>query len=167
MEELDANISVLQKTKIQLTNQLEEAKRMCDEESKERQSLMGRFRTLEHEFDGTSAVYEEEKIAKEDLARLCQKAENDAHFWRLKYEQDGIAKIEELEHTKLKLQARLAECESTVDNLSNKLDSLEKSKIKLATEIEELGGHVDAASAKANQMEKKIKQFDKIIGDWK
>ena len=52
LEEFDANISVLQKNKIQLTNQLEEAKRLCDEESKERQSLMGRFRTLEHEFDG-------------------------------------------------------------------------------------------------------------------
>ena len=87
---------------------------------------MGRFRTLEHEFDGTSAVFEEEKIAKEDLFRLCQKAEADANFWRLKFEQDGIAKIEELEHTKLKLQARLAECENTVDNLSTKLDSLEK-----------------------------------------
>ena len=85
---------------------------------------------------GTSVVYEEEKIAKEDLARLCQKAENDANFWRLKYEQDGVAKIEDLEHTKLKLQARLAECESTVDNLSTKLDNLEKSKVKLQTEIE-------------------------------
>ena len=55
LEEFDANISALQKTKIQLTNQLEEAKRLCDEESKERQSLMGRFRTLEHEFDGKYA----------------------------------------------------------------------------------------------------------------
>ena len=70
------------------------------------------------------------------MARLCQKAENDANFWRLKYEQDGVAKIEDLEHTKLKLQARLAECESTVDNLSTKLDNLEKSKVKLQTEIE-------------------------------
>ena len=51
-------------------------------------------------------MYEEEKIAREDLARLCHKAENDANFWRLKYEQDGVAKIEELEYTKLKLQAR-------------------------------------------------------------
>ena len=155
LEELENNISMMQKTKIQLTNQLEEAKRLCDEESKERQSLMGRFRTLEHEFDGTSVVYEEEKVAKEDLARQCQKAEQDALFWRLKFEQDGIAKIEELEHTKLKLQARLAECESTVENVGSKLDNLEKSKAKLQAEIEDLGAHVDAASTKANQMEKR------------
>ena len=57
LEEFDANISALQKTKIQLTSQLEEAKRLCDEESKERQSLMGRFRTLEHEFDGNYTLF--------------------------------------------------------------------------------------------------------------
>ena len=44
LEELDVTISMLQKTKIQLTNTLEEAKRLCDDESKERQSLMGRYR---------------------------------------------------------------------------------------------------------------------------
>merc|ERR1712226_68513 len=100
---------------------------------------MGRYRTLEHEYDGTDAVYEEEKVAKDDLARLCKKAEEDANFWRLKYEQDGIAKIEELEHTKLKLQARLAECESTVENVGSKLENLEKSKAKLQADIEDLG----------------------------
>ena len=94
LEELESNISMMQKTKIQLNNQLEEAKRLCDEESKERQSLMGRFRTLEHEFDGTSVVYEEEKVAKDDLARLCSKAEQDALFWRLKFEQDGIGNVQ-------------------------------------------------------------------------
>merc|ERR1712038_399145 len=41
------------------------------------------------------------------------------------------------------------------------------SKAKLQSDIEEVGAHVDAAAAKANQMEKRIKQFDKIIGDWK
>ena len=64
----------------------------------------------------------------------------------------------------MKLQARLAECESTVDNLGTKLDNLEKSKAKLQSEIEDVSVHVEAAAAKANQMEKRIKQFDKIIG---
>ena len=72
-----------------------------------------------------------------------------------------------MEHTKLKLQARLAECESTVENVGSKLENLEKSKAKLQADIEDLGAYVDAASTKANQMEKRIKQFDRIIGDWK
>jgi hypothetical protein len=54
------------------------------QESKERQSLLGRYRTLEHEYDGTNAVYEEELAAKDHLARQCQKAEAEANLWRLK-----------------------------------------------------------------------------------
>ena len=39
-------------------------------------------------------VNEEEKVAKDDLARLCSKAEQDALFWRLKFEQDGIGNVQ-------------------------------------------------------------------------
>ena len=81
---LAGNISNMNKMKIQLTNQLEDAKRQCDDEAKERQSLLGRYRNLEHEFDGTNVVYEEEVGAKQDAARQCQKAEDDANHWRRK-----------------------------------------------------------------------------------
>ena len=60
-----------------------------------------------------------------------QKAEEETNLWRLKYERDGVARIEELENAKMKLQARLAECEGTVDNLNTKLVMLEKSKAQL------------------------------------
>ena len=43
-----------------LTPQLEDAKRLCDDETKERQSLLGRFRNLEHEYDGMNVILEEE-----------------------------------------------------------------------------------------------------------
>ena len=43
------------------------------------------------------------------------------NHWRAKYEQEAVARIEELEATKLKLQARLAESESTMENLNGKL----------------------------------------------
>ena len=93
LEELDSNISMLQKVKIQLSNQLEDAKRACEEESKERQSLMGRYRTLEHEYDGTNAVYEEEMAAKDHLERQCQKAEAEANLWRLKVSPSGVQAV--------------------------------------------------------------------------
>ena len=83
------------------------------------------------------------------------------------YERDGIGKIEDLENTKLKLQARLAECQCTVENVNGKLIQLEKSKQKLQQDIDEVGGHVDHAAIHYNQMEKKIRQFDRIIGEWK
>ena len=74
----------MNKMKIQLTNQLDDAKRLCDDEAKERQSLLGRYRNLEHEYDGTNVVYEEELNSKQDAARQCQKAEDEANHWRRK-----------------------------------------------------------------------------------
>ncbi len=44
LEELLGNASMLQKVKIQLSTQLDDVKRMADDEAKERQSLMGRYR---------------------------------------------------------------------------------------------------------------------------
>ena len=55
----------------------------------------------------------------------------------------------------MKLQARLAECEGTVENLNSKLIQLEKHKQKLQQDIEEVGAHVDQANIQHNMMEKK------------
>merc|ERR1712142_1012712 len=51
LQELENSANMLTKLRIQLAAQLDEAKRMCDDEAKERQSLMGRYRNLEHELD--------------------------------------------------------------------------------------------------------------------
>jgi chromosome segregation ATPase len=94
--EIDQNVSLMQKLRHQLNNELEEVKKVCDDEAKERQSLMGRFRNLEHEYDGLSTVLEEELTSKENLTRQCQRAEAEANNWRLKFEKEGVSKIEEL-----------------------------------------------------------------------
>ena len=167
LDDVDSNLSMLHKIRHQLNNELEQVKKMYDEESKERQSTLGRFRNLKHEFDGLAAVYEEEVTAKENFHRQCQKAEEETNLWRLKYEKDGIAKIEELENTKMKLQARLAECEGTVENLNTKLVQLEKSKNQLQENIEDITAKVDQANIINIQMDKKLKQFDKVVHDWK
>ena len=52
--------------------------------AQERQSLLGRYRNLEHDYDGMNALCEEEMQAKDDLARQCGKAEGDANLWRMK-----------------------------------------------------------------------------------
>merc|ERR1719295_1244268 len=113
LEDLLNNVSMLQKVKINLSSQLDDAKRMCEDEVKERQSLLGRFRTLEHEYDGVKEHFDDEMQQKEEAARTLQKLMADANIWRHKYETDAMGKIEELEMTKLKLQARLAESEGT------------------------------------------------------
>merc|ERR1712025_214083 len=86
---------------------------------------------------------------------------------RCKYEQDAVAKAEDLEMSKMKLQARLTEAESSVDNLNMKLAQVEKAKSKLHAEIEEMTVTLDQAQILNNSMEKKAKHFDKLVGEWK
>ena len=49
LQEMDNSANMLTKVKVQLMGQLDEARRVADDESKERQSLLGRLKNLEHE----------------------------------------------------------------------------------------------------------------------
>jgi len=167
LEDLLNSVSMLQKIKITLNSQLDDAKRMCDDEAKERQSLLGRFRTLEHEYDGVKEHFEDELQQKTEAGRHLQKLMADSNMWRCKYENDALAKIEELEMTKLKLQARLAENESTMENLNSKLVALEKAKMVTQKDIEEMAHRVDQVNIMYNQAEKRVKLMDKVIAEWK
>jgi len=167
VEELDNNNSVLAKIKQTLSVQLDEQKRIADDEAKERSFLFGKYKNLEHEVDNTREQLEEETQSKADALRLLSKSVGDAQMWRMKYEKDGLARAEELDSAKMKLQSRLAEAEATVRNFNNKAMALEKEKMKLQSEIEETGGMLDDAQARCFQMEKKAKNFDKIVIEWK
>ncbi|XP_069700194.1 myosin heavy chain, muscle isoform X1 [Periplaneta americana] len=167
LEEAESQVSQLSKLKISLTTQLEDTKRLADEESRERATLLGKFRNLEHDLDNLREQVEEEAEGKADIQRQLSKANAEAQLWRSKYESEGVARAEELEEAKRKLQARLAEAEETIESLNQKVVALEKTKQRLATEVEDLQLEVDRASAIANAAEKKQKAFDKIIGEWK
>merc|ERR1711997_807456 len=91
----------------------------------------------------------------------------EAAMWRGKYESEAVAKAEELEMTKMKLQARLTEAESTIENLNGKLTQIDRAKGKIGAEIEEMTVNLDQAQILNNAMEKKARQFDKIVGEWK
>ncbi|XP_046620896.1 myosin heavy chain, muscle isoform X4 [Neodiprion virginianus] len=167
LEEAESQVSQLSKIKISLTTQLEDTKRLADEESRERATLLGKFRNLEHDLDNIREQVEEEAEGKADIQRQLSKANAEAQLWRTKYESEGVARAEELEEAKRKLQARLAEAEETIESLNQKVIALEKTKQRLATEVEDLQLEVDRATAIANAAEKKQKAFDKIIGEWK
>ena len=64
-------------------------------------------------------------------------------MWRQKYELDGLAKTEELEMAKLKLQARLSESQNMIEQLNQKLDQLEKRKAKLQTDATDMSVMLD------------------------
>ena len=165
--DINNNVNMIQKMKQSLVAALEDAKHNADNESRERQLLLGRFKNLEHELDGMKEQLEEEIASREDINRQTSKAEAEATMWHSKYESDAVAKAEELEMSKMKLQARLTEAEATTENLNGKLQQIERAKGKIHAEIEEMNINLDQAQILNNQMEKKARQFDKIVGEWK
>merc|ERR1712184_101161 len=167
LQELAANASLMTKTKSALVSALDEQKAIADHEAKERVSLLGKYRNMEHMADGLKENYDEEVCAKENLARQLNKALGDADMWRQKYEIDGVAKAEELEMAKMKLQARLSEGQATIEQLGLKLQQLEKAKAKAAADAADMAQQLDQAQILNAAMEKKAKQFDRIVGEWK
>ena len=81
--------------------------------------------------------------AKENLARQLTKALGDAEMWKQKYEIEGMAKAEELEMARLKLQARLSEGQAVIEQLSLKLAQLEKARAKTSAETTEMAQLLD------------------------
>ena len=51
LEEAENQNSMLGKMKLSLTNQLDDTKKLADEESRERATILGKFRNLEHDID--------------------------------------------------------------------------------------------------------------------
>ena len=167
LEELLTNVSMLQKNKTFLSGQLEEAKQSHGEEVKERQSLVSRHRNMELEYGGVRDQLDDTIQQREDAVRMLAKVSGEANMWRLKFETEAVAKIEEHESAKLKLQARLNEAESSVENLNNKLVVLEKNKFSQEKSLEEAKFRVDQAAARHGQAEKKVKTMDRAVADWK
>merc|ERR1719385_450927 len=165
--DLENNLNILAKSKSALGAQLNDVKALCDNEARERQLLLGKFRNLEHELDGAREALDEETTGRENILRLVAKAEGDAAAYRQKYEIDAVAKGEELEMTKMKLAARNTEAEATIDNLNAKLVQIEKAKAKIQGEINEMTANLDQAQVVNAAMERKAKSFDKTITEMK
>merc|ERR1711909_116636 len=165
--DLENNLNIIAKQKSALGAQLNDVKALCDNEARERQLLLGKFRNLEHELDGAKEALDEEAAGRDNILRLVAKAEGDASAMRQKYEIEAVAKGEELEMTKMKLAARNTEAEATVDNLNAKLVQIEKAKSKIQGEINEMTASLDQAQVINAAMERKAKSFDKTITEMK
>merc|ERR1719342_1580789 len=58
--DLENNLNIIAKQKSALGAQLNDVKALCDNEARERQLLLGKFRNLEHELDGAKEALDEE-----------------------------------------------------------------------------------------------------------
>jgi len=167
LEEAENQNCLLAKLKLSLNTQLEDTKKIADEESRERGAILGKFRNLEHDIDGLREQLDEESECKADLARQLNKASAEQQMWRSKYETEGIARVEELEAIRLKLAARLEESEQQIENLNVKNVGLEKTKARVCAELEDMQVEVERAQHLANAAEKRQKSFDKVVVEWK
>merc|ERR1711936_1048076 len=156
LQELENSANLLLKTKAGLASSLEEQKRIADDEARERSSLLGKYRNMEHEVDGLKSSFNDEVSSRENIERQVSKALCDADMWRQKYEIDGMAKAEELEMARLKLQARLSESQATIEQLQLKLAQMEKA--KAAADAADMAQQLDQAQIMNSAMEKKAKQ---------
>merc|ERR1711881_532596 len=167
VQELENQANMLAKLKVQLVSSLDEARRVADDEAKERAALLGKFENLEHELDGVKEHMDEEGGLKEDILRQVAKANQESDMWRTKYETEAVAKAEDIEMNKLKLQARLTEAQGTIEQLNLKAAQIEKAKAKVQADIDDMAAQADQAQLLNASMEKKAKQFDKLVGEIK
>jgi myosin heavy chain 6/7 len=167
IDETEAALAALQKNKISLTTQLEDTRRLADGEARDRASLLTKFKNLHTEAENLRMKIDEEAEKKNDILRALSKAQAEIQLWRSKFETEGLGRIDELEGSKHKLTARVAEAEEAIEAMNVKIASTEKSKHRLETELEETAMEYERTHAAAVITEKRGKNFDKVVGEWK
>merc|ERR1719435_667437 len=167
VEETENAIGNLGKNKISLQTQVEDTKRLADGEARDRASLLTKFKALLTDCENYKMRIEEEAERKNDLLRGLSKAHAEIQLWKSKYETEALSRIDELEGSKTKLSARVAEAEETIDSLNSKIASAEKIKHRVESELEEMAMEYERTHAAAVITEKRARNFDKVVGEWK
>merc|ERR1712238_150682 len=101
------------------------------------------------------------------IDNLCLVNSRTLNMRMKKFEVEGLAKAEDIEMNKMKIQARLTEAEVIIDQLTAKAVALDMAKEKVQADIDDMAAQADQAQILNNSMEKKAKQFDKVVSDWK
>ena len=94
--------------------------------------------------------------------KALSKAQAECQLWRSKYETEGLGRVDELESSRHKLNARVQEAEETIESLNQKVASTEKTKHRLETELEDLQLEYERVHAAAIITERRGKNFDKV-----
>ena len=85
VQELQNSANLLLSGKSALVGALDEQKAIANNEAKERVSLLGKYRNLEHEVEGLKQNFDEEVGCNANVSRQLNKALGDADMWRQKY----------------------------------------------------------------------------------
>merc|ERR1711971_136126 len=167
IEETENAIGALQKNKISPGTQLEDTKKLADGEARDRAALLTKFKSLVTESENLRMKIDEESEKKNDVLKALSKAQSEIQLWKSKYETEALGRIDELEGSKHKLAAKVAEAEENIESLNAKIGSAEKSAARMNSELEELAMEYERTHAAACITEKRGKNFDKVVGEWK
>jgi len=167
IEEGEGAMSNLNKNKISLTTQLEDTKRLGDAEARDRSAMLSKFKNLSTELENLRERIDDEHQRKSDALKALSKASAEIQLWRSRYETEGLGRVDELESSRNKLQARIQEAEETVETLQAKIANSEKSKGRMQTDLEEISMEYERTHAAAIITEKRGRNFDKVVGEWK
>ena len=162
IEEGENGLATLNKQKISLTTQLEDTKRLADAEHRDRSSLLTKFKNLNTELETTRERIDNEHERKSDVLKALSKAQAEIQLWRSRYETEGMGRVDELEGSRMKLQARITEAEETVESLQVKIANSEKSRARLQGDLEEISMEYERTHAAAIICEKRGKNFDRV-----
>merc|ERR1719249_160719 len=166
IEEGENAVATANKNKISLTTQLEDTKALANAEAKDRAALLTKYKNMATELENLKEKAENEHMRKSDAMKALSKAQAEIQLWKSRYETEGMARVEELEGGRSKLQARIVEAEENVDSLQTKIANIEKSKARLASDLDEISMEYERVHAAALITEKRGKNFDKVLGEW-
>merc|ERR1711974_111015 len=166
IEELENAIANMIKAKISVTTQLEDTKSLSDAESKDRASLLTRYKMMSTDLENLREKLENEAMRKSDALKALSKTQAETQLWKSRFETEGMGRIEELEGARNKLQAKIVENEELVDVLTTKMGNAEKSKGRQAADLDDISMEYERVHAAALITEKRAKNFDKVLGEW-
>merc|ERR1719412_2718947 len=166
IEELENAIANMNKAKISVTTQLEDTKSLSDAESKDRASLLTKYKMMSTDLENLREKLENEAMRKSDALKALSKNQAETQLWKSRFETEGMGRIEELEGARNKLQAKIVENEELVDILTTKVANAEKSKGRQATDLDDISMEYERVHAAALITEKRAKNFDKVLGEW-
>ena len=135
---------------------------MADAEARDRSSLLTKFKNLNTELETTRERIDNEHERKSDALKALSKAQAEIQLWRSRYETEGMGRVDELEGSRGKLQARISEAEETVETLQVKIANSEKSRARMQADLEEISMEYERTHAAAIISEKRGKNFDRV-----
>merc|ERR1719336_807976 len=86
IDEVENAIAALGKTKISLSTQLADTKRMGDTEARDRASLLAKFKNMSTELENLRDRIDNESEKKQDALKALSKAQAEITLWKSKFE---------------------------------------------------------------------------------